>query len=163
MDSLRVLSDLDVDFFKKTSLFRCLAKVGEQDYWNTISQACFEHARGHGFSLVFDDVTTLYFEVQEEDTYWKPGLSKERRLEPQIILGLLVDPCGFPLGLHSFEVNTAETKTILPVIEAFQAQHGLTQIVIVADVAMLSAANFAALSRAGYTYGVGSRFHKVPY
>jgi hypothetical protein len=163
LDSLRVLSDLGVDFFKKTSLFRCLAKVGEQDYRKTISQACFEHARGHGFSLVLYDVTTLYFEVQEEDTYRKPGLSKERRLEPQIILGLLVDPYGFPLGLQSFEGNTAETKTILPVIEAFQAQHGLTQIAIVADAAMLSTANLAALSKAGYTYVVGSRFHKVPY
>jgi transposase len=163
LDNLRVLSDLGVDFFKKTSLFRCLAKVGELDYRKTISQACFEHARGHGFSLVLYDVTTLYFEVQEEDTYRKPGLSKERRLEPQIILGLLVDPYGFPLGLHSFEGNTAETKTILPVIEAFQAQHGLTQIAIVADAAMLSAANLAALSKAGYTYVVGSRFHKIPY
>jgi len=76
---------------------------------------------------VLYDVTTLYFEVQEEDAYRKPGMSKERRLEPQIILSLLVDRNGFPLGLHSFEGNTAETKTILPVLEAFQAQHGLTR------------------------------------
>jgi hypothetical protein len=38
LDSLRVLSDLGVDFFKKTSLFRCLAKVGEQDYRKTITR-----------------------------------------------------------------------------------------------------------------------------
>jgi len=52
---------------------------------------------------VLYDVTSLYFEVQEEDGYRKPGLSKERRLEPQIIIGLLVDKNGFPLGLQSFE------------------------------------------------------------
>jgi transposase len=74
-----------------------------------------------------------------------------------------VDQRGFPLGLHSFEGNKAETKTILPVIEAFQAQHGLKKITIVADAAMLSATNLTAFTEAGYTYIVGSRLHKIPY
>lgn len=163
LDSLRVLYDLGVDCFDRNKLYRSLAKTGNQDYRKLISQACFEHAQGRSLNLVLYDVTTLYFEVQKEDTYRKSGLSKERRLEPQIIIGLLVDQYGFPLGLHSFEGNTAETKTILPVIEAFQAQHGLTKTTIVADAAMLSAANLAALSEAGYTYIVGSRLYKVPY
>lgn len=163
LDSLRVLADLGVDRFDRNKLYRSLVKAGEQDYRKAISRACFEHAHSHGLSLVLYDVTTLYFEVQEEDAYRKPGMSKERRLEPQIIIGLLVDRNGFPLGLHSFEGNTAETKTILPVIEAFQAQHGLTRTTIVADAAMLSAANLAALTEAGYTYIVGSRLHRVPY
>ncbi len=67
-----------------------------------------------------------------------PGLSKEHRLEPQIIIGLLVDQNGFPLGLQSFEGNKAETNTILPVIEAFQAQHRLSKVTVVAHAAMLS-------------------------
>ncbi len=163
LDSLRVLAELGVARFDRNKLYRSLVKAGEQDYRTAISQACFEHVHSQGLSLVLYDVTTLYFEVQEEDAYRKPGMSKERRLEPQIILGLLVDRNGFPLGLHSFEGNTAETKTILPVLEAFQAQHGLTRTTIVADAAMLSAANLAALTEAGYTYIVGSRLHKVPY
>jgi transposase len=112
---------------------------------------------------VLYDVTTLYFEAQEEDEYRKSGMSKERRLEPQIILGLLVDQHGFPLGLQSFEGNKAETKTMLPVIEDFLGRNGLTKATIVADAAMMSASNLAALSEAGYTYIVGSRLHKVPY
>lgn len=163
LDSLRVLEDLGVERFDRNKLYRSLVKVGEQDYRKVISQSCFDYAQGHGLSLVLYDVTTLYFEVQKEDSYRKPGMSKERRLEPQIIIGLLVDRNGFPLGLHSFEGNKAETKTILPVIEAFQAQHDLAKITIVADAAMLSAANLAALTKAGYTYVVGSRLHKVPY
>jgi hypothetical protein len=163
LDSLRVLADLGIDHLKKTRLFRCLAKSGQQEYRQIISQNCFEHARGQGLQFVLYDVTTLYFEVQKEDTFRKPGLSKERRLEPQIIIGLLVDQEGFPLGLHSFEGNKAETKTILPVVEAFLAQHGLTHTTIVADAAMLSANNIKALAEAGYTYIVGSRLHKIPY
>jgi hypothetical protein len=162
-DSLRVLADLGVGHLDQNKLYRCLAKAANLDYRKTISQACFDHVQGRGLTLLLYDVTTLYFEVQKEDDYRKSGLSKERRLEPQIILGLLVDQNGFPLGLHSFEGNKAETKTILPVIEAFQAQHKLSKVTIVADAAMLSASNLEALTDAGYTYIVGSRLHKVPY
>jgi len=163
LDSLRVLADLGVDPINRNKLYRCLVKAASQDYRRQISHACFEHVQAGGLTLVLYDVTSLYFEIQEEDEYRKPGLSKERRLEPQIIIGLLVDRNGFPLGLQSFEGNKAETRTILPVIEAFQAQHGVSKVTVVADAAMLSSSNLEALSAAGYTYIVGSRLYKVPY
>ena len=163
LDSLRILADLGVDPINRNRLYRSLVKAASQDYRRQISQACFEHVQGGGLTLVLYDVTTLYFEIQEEDEYRKPGLSKEHRLEPQIIIGLLVDQNGFPLGLQSFEGNKAETKTILPVIQAFQAQHGLSKVTVVADAAMLSSSNLEALTAAGYTYIVGSRLHKIPY
>jgi transposase len=163
LDSLRVLIDLGVDSINRNRLYRCLVKAASQDYRRQISQACFEHVQGGGLTLVLYDVTTLYFEIQKEDEYRKPGLSKEHRLEPQIIIGLLVDQYGFPLGLQSFEGNKAETKTILPVIETFQAQHGLSKVTVVADAAMLSSSTLETLAAAGYTYIVGSRLYKVPY
>ena len=163
LDSLRVLADLGVPPIDRNKLYRCLVKAANLDYRRIISQACFDHIQGNGLTLLLYDVTTLYFEIQEEDNYRKSGLSKERRLEPQIIIGMLVDQNGFPLGLHSFEGNKAETKTLLPVIEAFQAQHKLSKVTIVADAAMLSAKNLEGLTKAGYTYIVGSRLHKVPY
>lgn len=128
LDSLRVLTDLGLEKLDQNKLYRCLAKAVDQDYRKTISQACFEYIGGSELALILYDVTTLYFETQKEDDYRKPGLSKERRLESQIIIGLLVDKKGFPLGLHSFEGNKAETKTILPVIEAYQAQHRLKRL-----------------------------------
>src|SRR5271157_2315686 len=163
LDSLRVLTDLGVDPINRNRLYRCLVKAASQDYRRQISQACFEHVQGGGLTLLLYDLTSLYFEIQEEDEYRKPGFSKERRLEPQIIIGLLVDQHGFPVELHSFEGNTAETTTILPVIEAFQSQHSLERPTIVADAAMLSADNLKALAAAGYKYIVGSRLHKIPY
>ena len=163
LDSLRVLDDLGVNPLDRNQLYRSLVKASKLDYRKAISQACFQHVGRTRLTLVLYDVTTLYFEVQQEDEYRKPGMSKERRLEPQIIIGLLVDQNGFPLGLQSFEGNKAETKTMLPVIQDFLAQNGLTKTTIVADAAMMSAPNLAALSEAGYTYIVGSRLHKVPY
>ncbi len=71
--------------------------------------------------LVLYDVTTLYFETDTADEFRIPGFSKERRLEPQITIGLLVDGTGFPLMVQAFEGNKAETTTMLPTIDAFKA------------------------------------------
>lgn len=163
LESLRVLSELGVTGLSKDQLYRCLKQIIAKDYRSTLAKKCFYFAQSSSISLVLYDVTTLYFEIQKEDEYRKPGMSKERRLEPQIIVGLLVDQNGFPLGLHSFEGNKAETTTILPVIEAFKKQHGLVDITIVADAAMLSQKNLDSLTEAGYTYIVGSRLQKIPY
>jgi len=163
LDSLRVLAELGVRGLSKNRLYRCLGQVIANDYRTTISRQCYNQATVKGISLLLYDVTTLYFEVQEEDEFRKPGMSKERRLEPQIVIGLLVDQFGFPLGLHSFKGNTAETTTILPVIDAFKKQHELREITVVADAAMLSNKNLEELDKSGYTYVVGSRLHKIPY
>ena len=165
LDSLRVLVDLGITGFSNTGVHRCLKRVIANDYRDKLAKLCFAHAatQGAGITLVLYDVTTLYFEVQKEDDYRIPGMSKDRRLEPQIMVGLLVDQNGFPLELHSFEGNKAETKTILPVIEAFKQRHGLLGITVVADAGMLSANNLEALAAAGYSYIVGSRMHKIPY
>jgi transposase len=80
-----------------------------------------------------------------------PSYSKERRIDPQIVVGLLVDRTGFPLEVGCFEGNTTETNTLLPIITAFQARHDLTDtpMVIAADAGMLSASNLSALDEAG--------------
>ncbi len=164
LDSVRVLVDLGVDGISKDRLHRCLKRVISDNYRDKLAKLCFAHAsQGTGITLVLYDVTTLYFEVQKEDNYRIPGMSKERRLEPQIVVGLLVDQNGFPLELHSFEGNKAETKTIVPVVEEFKKRHGLLGLTVVADAGMLSAANLEALAAAGYTYIVGSRLNKIPY
>jgi transposase len=62
---------------------------------------------------------------------------KERRLDPQITLGLLTDAAGFPLSVAAFEGNKAETATMLPVINAFKTAHQLTDVTVVADAGMI--------------------------
>ena len=129
------------------------------------AKACLSHStRANGpVALVMYDVTTLHFERDEEDELRKVGMSKERRADPQVQVGLLVDPGGFPLEVHLFEGNKAETKTIVPVLQAFQARHGVTDLVVVADAGMLSAANLNAIEDAGFSFIVGSRLTKAPY
>jgi hypothetical protein len=56
-------------------------------------------------SLVLYDVSTLYFEAGQGAGFRESGFSKERRLEPQITIGLLTGQDGFPLMVSAFEGN----------------------------------------------------------
>ena len=104
----------------------------------------------------------LYFEAEREDDLRRVGYSKERRVDPQIIVGLLVDRRGFPLQVGCWEGNKAETTTIIPVVEAFQAAHGIEDLIIVADASMLSAANLTALDEARLRFIIGARTTRAP-
>ena len=48
------------------------------------------------------DVTTLWFETDTGDGFREPGVLKERRLDPQITVGLLTDATGMPLMIDAF-------------------------------------------------------------
>ena len=96
--------------------------------------------------------------VITSDGFGEPGFSKERRLEPQITVGLLSDVRGFALQVHAFTGNTAETKTIVPVVQAFAVAHGLPEVTVVADAGMMSEANLKDLEDAGLTFMVDLGF-----
>jgi hypothetical protein len=164
-DSLRVLADLGADTVSYKTIQRHLAKVNTGKYRDAIAAKCFTHAADRGgLSLLLYDVTTLYFEAENEDDLRKVGYSKERRVDPQIVVGLLVDRTGFPLEIGCFEGNTAETTTLVPIITAFAERHDLTDtpMVVAADAGMLSASNLTALDEAGLGFIVGSRAVKAP-
>ena len=88
--------------------------------------------------------------------------SKERRVAPQIIVGLLVDRHGVPLQVGCWEGNKAETTTIIPIVDAFRTAHSIEELVIVADAGMLSAANLTALDDARMRFIVGARQVRAP-
>lgn len=162
-DSIRVLEGLGITPASLRTITRALPRINKGDYRDQLATACWSHVSAHGaVALVMYDVTTLYFEAENEDSLRKVGMSKERRVDPQITVGLLVDPSGFPLDLHVFEGNKAETTTLLPVIEAFQARHQVSDLVVVADAGMLSAANLNALEDAGFSFIVAARQSKAP-
>ncbi len=163
LDVDRVLADLGRVSASLSTRKRTLKRAMDGRYRDLIATACYAHASTVGdISLVLYDVTTLYFEAENEDTLRKVGYSKERRVDPQIVVGLLVDRTGFPLEIGCFEGNKAETLTILPMIRAFQARHHLAGMVVVADAGMLSHTNLRALDDAGLHFIVGSRQTRAP-
>lgn len=163
LDVDRVLADLGRTAASLSTRKRTLGRCQDGAYRDQVARLCFEQARASGdVSLCLYDVTTLHFEAAEEDALRKVGYSKERRVDPQIIVGLLVDRHGFPLEIGCWEGNKAETHTIVPIIEAFAARHEIEDLVVVADAGMLSAANLKALDQAGHTFIVGSKTTKAP-
>jgi hypothetical protein len=164
IDTIRVLDEVGVKAPAQATIYRSLARAVEREYRDQVSAACYAHAAPTGrLAAVLYDLTTLHFETPKEDSLRKVGMSKERRVDPQVTVGLLCDPGGFPLAVHLFEGNKAETKTLIPVLEAFQDAHDVKDMVVVADAGMLSAANLLALEDAGFSFIVGSRAAKTPY
>jgi hypothetical protein len=162
-DSLRVLEEAGLAGPSYATLKRRLPVYAKESWRQKISAACAAHAGLGPASLVLYDVSTLYFETDEGDGFREPGFSKERRLEPQITIGLLTDQDGFPLMVSAFEGNKAETKTMLPVIEAFMDAHQLPDVTIVADAGMVSEANQKDIEAAGLSFILGMKIPHVPY
>jgi Transposase DDE domain len=98
------------------------------------------------------------FRNDQGDGFPEPGFSKERRLEPQITIGLLTDSSGFPLAVEAFEGNKAETATMVPTLTAFMDAHRLVDITVVADAGMLSDSNKREIEAAGLGFILGQAY-----
>lgn len=121
------------------------------------------HLLGNKLSIVFYDVTTLYFEAADEDDLRKAGFSKDgKHSNPQIVLGLLVAEGGYPLDYEIFEGNKFEGHTMLPVIEAFKIKYQMEQLIVVADAGLMSTKNIKDLDAHQYNYILGARIKNEP-
>ena len=163
LDSLRVLAEAGLAAASYRTVKRRLPEYATAPWRAGLSAACAAHAGLGPASLVLYDVSTLYFETDAGDGFREPGFSKERRLDPQITVGLLTDQGGFPLMVPAFEGNKAETKTMLPVIQAFMAAHQLHDVTVVADAGMVSEPNQKQIEAAGLSFILGMRIPDIPY
>lgn len=145
------------DFYRQLPAITYLKNQAENKILS-IAKKCFNF----DFSLVFYDVTTLYFESFEPDELRKCGFSKDNKFQqPQILIGLIVNADGFPVSYEMFSGNKFEGHTFIPAIVAFQQRHRIKQLTVVADAAMLSTDNMQALSESGLCYIVGARLSNL--
>lgn len=114
------------------------------------------------FSVVFYDVTTLYFETDKDDDLRKYGYSKDNKFnQPQILLALIVNRDGFPISTQIFEGDTFEGHTFIPAILGFKNRYSILDLTVVADAAMISEANIKKLVEASLNYIVGARLGNI--
>jgi transposase len=141
-------------------LYRYLDKLHSRQK-EFVQEISYEHTKAildSDISVVFYDVTTLYFEIDDEDELRRTGFSKEgKHQNPQIVLGLLVSKNGYPLAYEIFEGNKFEGHTMLPVIDAFKNKYELKQLIIIADSGLLSKNNVEELQYKGYEFILGAR------
>lgn len=114
------------------------------------------------FSMVFYDVTTLYFETFAEDDFRKCGFSKDNKSkQPQILVALVVNKDGYPIAVDVFEGNKFEGHTIIPVILKFKDTYKINNLTIIADAAMLSLNNIKELESHRLNYIVAARLSNI--
>lgn len=114
-------------------------------------------------SVVFYDMTTLYFEAEDEDDLRKTGFSKDgKHSNPQIFLGLLVGTGGYAIGYDIYEGNIFEGHTLIPFLEKISAKFDLGKPIVVADAGLLSTDNIKALEAKEYEYILGARIKNEP-
>jgi len=117
LDSLRVLADAGLAAPSYATVKRRLPRYAKEKFRRKVSTACAAHAGLGPASLVLYDVSTLYFETDAGDGFREPGFSKERRLEPQITIGLLTDSSVICApGLHTF--YTLSTRSPIFILTA---------------------------------------------
>lgn len=159
---LRVLGLLNRYFGlsrSRRTLYRILPKIAlYQKEVETLAITFAKKELKNNLSFVLYDVTTLYFESFDADDLRKPGFSKDNKsLQPQIVLGLLVNTEGFPLRYEIFSGNIFEGKTMMPVLRKFREEKGTEVFSVVADAAMMGLENLEELKKEGLTYIVGAR------
>jgi transposase len=141
-------------------VYRFMDKLHSR-YKEVVQQISFNHTLqvlGGAMHAVFYDVTTIYFEIEQEDEIRKTGFSKDGKAQhPQIILGLLVSKDAYPLAYDIFEGNRYEGDTFLPVLDGFQKKYSFNQLTVVADAGLLSNKNIEELISRGYDFILGAR------
>lgn len=146
---------LDLD-----TVYRFLDKLNEQ-LKEKVEQIAFTHTKSilnNDISIVFYDMTTLYFEASDEDDLRKTGFSKDgKHSNPQIYLGLLVGLGGYTIGYDIFEGNIYEGHTLIPTIEKIIKKFNLSKPVVVADAGLLSSNNIKELQENQYQFILGAR------
>lgn len=149
--------------YSKTTVFRELTKLVSLK--EEVVKAAINYAQTNlhfDFSLVFYDVSTLYYEAFSEDEFRTYGFSKDNKAgQPQVLIGLVVNRDGFPVYYDIFRGNTFEGKTIIPVICQIREKYNINSFTVVADAAMLSAENLIKLQSLGINYIVGGRTGKL--
>lgn len=132
----------------------------------TLEEYLFRKNR-HLFNLqvdvVFYDVTTFHFESVKADTLKDFGYSKAGKFnEVQVVLGLLMDCEGRPIGYELFPGSTFEGKTLEASLEKLERRFGIRRVIIVADRGLNSKFNLKKIVDKGYGYIVASRIKNMP-
>ena len=112
-----------------------------------IEQRLFQRGRdllSPAVDVVLYDLTTLRFESTREDLgeLRRFGYSKEMRSDcTQVVLGLLVDTAGIPLGFEVYPGNTVEGDTLRDIVDRMREKFQVRRFIFVADRGLFSAAN----------------------
>jgi len=158
-------------------LYRAMTFLGEQTWDQTdatpfsprctkdlIEESLFFERRNlfTKLNLVFFDTTSLYFEGEGGEIIGRKGHSKDHRPDlNQMVVGAVIDGNGNPICCEMWPGNTADVKTIIPVVDRIRSRFKVVNCCIIADRGMISSENKKELEKRGIFYILGARMRKV--
>jgi transposase len=163
-------SDLDLHH-----LYRAMAWLGEElpkdqqdgaapfaprTNKDLIEEALFARRRDlfSDLDIVFFDTTSIYFEGEGGETLGERGHSKDHRPDlKQMVVGMVLDRNGDPICSELWPGNTADVKTLVPIVERLKGRFGIGSVCIVADRGMISAETLAEVELRKWQYILGVR------
>jgi transposase len=114
----------------------------------------------NSLDLVFYDLTSCYFEIDQQDknqpagsqparsTLRNRGYDRDRSGCPQVVLGLVMTKDGIPLCHHVFPGETPDKATLQKVVQDLKARFPIQRCIVVGDRGLLSEDNLQALAAA---------------
>jgi hypothetical protein len=96
---------------------------------------------GRDTSLMYFDVTNIYFEIDKTDNLRKRGKEKNNRPDPIVQFALAMDADGIPLFYKQFPGNTHDSKTFIPVFKEVCVRFNPGRVIAVADMGCTSGDN----------------------
>jgi len=125
-----------------------------------IEEALFARRRDlfSDLDIVFFDTTSIYFEGEGGETLGERGHSKDHRPDlKQMVVGVVLDRNGDPICSELWPGNTADVKSLVPIVERLKSRFGIGSVCIVADRGMISAETLAEVELRKWQYILGVR------
>ena len=128
---------------------------------------------GRNSSTVFYDVTNFFFEIEEPDEdivdeegnvtqkgLRKMGVSKERRKQPIVQMGLFLDENGIPVSIEMFPGNTLDHQTLCTAMKNTVDTLNLERFILIADRGMYIGPNLCHVLDQGNGYIISRSLKK---
>ena len=143
------LPDIDMKALTHQHLLRSMdALMDSQDAVDDVVAKLLRPLVDQDLSVAFYDMTTIRAEglATMEGDVRKFGMAKEGLIARQFMLGVVQTSEGLPIYHEVFDGNTAETKTLLPILKKVMDRFpNLRRLILVADRGLLSLDNLEAL------------------
>jgi len=123
--------------------------------------------------IIYYDVTNFYFEISEPDDdvldedgavltkgLRKMGVSKEKRKQPIVQMGLFMDSNGLPIAMESFPGNTLDHLTMLDALKKNIDDIELSRFIMIGDRGICTYQNLLHLLDGGNGYIVAKSLLK---
>ena len=145
------LPDIEVKTVTHQQLLRSMdALMDNQDAVDGVVAGLLRPLVDRDLSLAFYDMTTIRAEGLStlEGDVRKFGMAKEGLIAKQFMLGVVQTADGLPIYHEVFDGNTAEAKTLLPILKKVMERFpNLRRLILVADRGLLSLDNLDELRK----------------